>query len=358
MHLSTSKIEDRAIRVLANVIDTYPHLHPRLNTGDKEMSVDGYIEMYSQNGLQNKENFDDKIWVQVKGHIITDKYDIGKNHIVYPVQINDLKVYLKDRGIIYFQIFMSEDNTEQHIFYCSLLPLKIKTLLETAKNNKSFINITFVKLEHPKDELNKILKQFSHESKKQGCGEGQLIRNACSLSDLKSSDTISATSYISDNTNDVLVKLSTGEISLYRSTKNSKIQIPILTNEKMRFINQNPQQESVTIKGTIYYTSYYVEAQNGCQYIVFSKNLFFDITNGKFLLKGISEYKQFKKDLEFLLQVYKHKEFMIGDHEFAFKYLKRNKNLEKFNDCLNKSQDPEKLYNTERLSKKDINKSL
>ena len=107
---SNNKIEDRAISAITNIIDEHMTMGHKFNSMDKEMSWDGYIWLYKDvNGTQDKRNYDDKISVQIKGHIDENEEYIGKRKIKYPVDLEDLEVYFRDRGVIYFEVFMTKD---------------------------------------------------------------------------------------------------------------------------------------------------------------------------------------------------------------------------------------------------------
>ena len=112
--VSNTKIEDRAISALSDIVNDHQTMLCQFNSMDKEMSWDGYIWIYKkQNGKQDKENFDDKVPVQIKGHVDRDKKYINKTGITYSVSIADLRVYFRDRGVMYFEIFMSEDGKKK-----------------------------------------------------------------------------------------------------------------------------------------------------------------------------------------------------------------------------------------------------
>ena len=67
---SNTKIEDRAIGALKNIIDDDLTMISQFNSMDKEMAWDGYIWIFKENnGDQSKKNLDDKVPVQIKGHI-------------------------------------------------------------------------------------------------------------------------------------------------------------------------------------------------------------------------------------------------------------------------------------------------
>lgn len=157
---SNTKIEDRAIGALKNVVDDDLTMMAQFNSMDKEMAWDGYIWIFKQNnGDQSKRNLDDKVPVQIKGHIDeTGKY-INKEGITYPVDLVDLNIYFSDRGVVFFEIFMSKDGKKREVFYSSLYPSKIKSFLEKAvkKGNKESINIPFRRIKKKPEELYVVL---------------------------------------------------------------------------------------------------------------------------------------------------------------------------------------------------------
>ncbi len=119
-HPSNTKIENRAIGALRNIVDEHLTMDSQFNSMDKEMAWDGYIFIFkNNNGEQSKRNLDDKVPVQIKGHIDKEQEYLNKKRITYPVDLVDLEIYYNDRGVLYFEIFMTEDGKQIEIFYSS-----------------------------------------------------------------------------------------------------------------------------------------------------------------------------------------------------------------------------------------------
>ena len=119
---SNTKIEDRAIGALKNIIDDDLTMMSKFNSMDKEMAWDGYIWIFKENnGDQSKKNLDDKVPVQIKGHIDEKEKYINKEIISFPVDLIDLDIYFDDRGVVYFSIFMSNDGKRREIFYPEII---------------------------------------------------------------------------------------------------------------------------------------------------------------------------------------------------------------------------------------------
>ena len=110
-----------------------------IQKGDKELSWDGYIRLYQDDESESdKANFDDDVPIQIKGHIVKERKVMAREYLTSSVDLEDLKVYYKRFGCLYFVMFMNEDGSVVEIFYSSLYPSKIKKYLGAAekKGNK------------------------------------------------------------------------------------------------------------------------------------------------------------------------------------------------------------------------------
>ena len=101
------------VNTLESVIDDHLTMDYQFNSGDKEMSWDGYIDIFKENnGDLSKKNFDDRIPVQIKGHIDEKQRYINKDKITYAVELDDLRAYRTEKGVLYFQIFLFDGQRE------------------------------------------------------------------------------------------------------------------------------------------------------------------------------------------------------------------------------------------------------
>lgn len=130
--LSNTKIEQRALNALEYIIDEHLTMSYQFNSMDKERSWDGYIDIFKvNNGDQSKKNADDRVPVQIKGHNDEKKRYINKKRIRYKVELDDLRAYSTEKGVLYFQIFLCDNQRE--IFYTSLFPSKILDYLMSTE---------------------------------------------------------------------------------------------------------------------------------------------------------------------------------------------------------------------------------
>lgn len=255
MKLPKAKIEERAINTLNNIIDGHPTMQSDFWHMDKEMCWDGYIWIYSGEIEQSKATYDDKVSVQIKGHIDKKEKYLSKDRITYPVNLADLKVYFKNTGVLYFVIFMSEDTRKRVVYYTSLFPSKIKAYLESAekKKNTKSISIPFAKLKKTPEDFYVVVKQFSIESRKQGFGVGPVVRNTITDKDVDKVDTITMLAVGACNEQEFLEKLEAGDVCMYGVTKDSLIERPLEWKEDEVKVYKQEVDEAVGIKRTVYY---------------------------------------------------------------------------------------------------------
>jgi hypothetical protein len=164
----SEQIEMMGINILENCLLKTGYLIPYILKNDRTPSWDGSVWLYkNQNLKKKKSDFEDRIPVQVKSTI---NHNINDEQITYNLKKLDLNSYLKDGGIIYFVIRISDSNNYA-IYYNRLNPLKIKMYIKQMEKKKS-INSKFDTF--PKDNINEIVDiffNFSFDRNKQPFNE-------------------------------------------------------------------------------------------------------------------------------------------------------------------------------------------
>lgn len=346
MNVPNSKIENRALNALENIIDAHNTMSHQFNSLDKEMSWDGSILIFKDNeGNTDKANFDDEVRVQIKGHIDdpmknkSRKRDyLGKSRITYPVDLIDLEIYSKGGGVIYFEIFMSPDGKEREVFYASLYPSILKKYIDEkqeklAKKKTRPKNptqsIVFTRLENNEEVLYRVVKQFSIEKRKQGTGEVALVKDMIMLKDMDKVKSISATAVGSDDGFGLLKRFSTGDICFYGKTEGNPYERPIEWARDAKFIMRKGIEQSISIGDTLYYEKYEVEGTSDDELVLIpSPNLRIDLSNGKFNFKSVTGIKELKRDAEFLLGAMKATSFKINKTNFSYMNPEMSKGFE------------------------------
>lgn len=112
-------------------------LKASISVRDKEISFDGHIDVLKDNS-EKKEAFLGKVHVQVKSTGV-DQFSTG--NVSFSFDLKDIKNYLKTSGVLLIVGEVSEDETEEDppvkLFYKSLLPLEIDSILTEYKDQKS-----------------------------------------------------------------------------------------------------------------------------------------------------------------------------------------------------------------------------
>ncbi len=346
MNVSNSKIENRALNTLENIVDAHNTMSHQFNSLDKEMSWDGAILIYKDDeGGINKANLDDEVRVQIKGHIDnpaknkSKKPDyLGRERITYPVDLLDLKIYLKDGGIIFFEIFLSPDGKEREVFYAPLYSSILKKYIDEKEEKLAkrktrpkspSTSIVFTRLENDANVLYKIVKQFSMEKRKQGTGEVALVKDMIMLKDIDKITSISATVVGMNGGFDILKRFASGDICFYGKTEGNPYERPIEWAKDAKFIMRKGIKQSISIGGSLYYEKYEIEGTSTHEYsLIPSPNLRIDISNGKINFKSTTGIKELKHDAEFLLEAMKTTSFKINNTEFPYTNPTMTKELE------------------------------
>lgn len=325
---SSTKTEQRAVNALEAIIDEHSTMIHQFNGNDKEMSWDGYIWLYEKNnGVQSKSNFDGRVSVQIKGHNDPQHKFLNNKKISYPVELNDLKVYATEKGVLYFLIFL--DGNQREIFYASLYPSKIVDYLEAAqkKGNSGTYNIPFLKLEKNSQKLYIIAKQFDDEAKKQGSAYTPLVQDRIKSDDFDKIRSITLTVVGAKDSYNALLRLSSGDICLYGKTDDDKYPRPMEWIDKSTFFMEEDVNQKISVGEKVFYTQYKCIADsNGSMVLVVSPNLKIQLTENKFNFKIRTSLKEVSRDAQFLLELKNANSFAIEGH--SFQYAKLNMPLE------------------------------
>lgn len=320
---SNSKIEDRALDALRNIIDDHATMGHEFHSMDKEMSWDGYIWIYKDiNGTQDKRNYDDKVPVQIKGHVDKNRKYIDEQKITYFVDLDDLEVYFQDRGVLFFEVFMTEDGKDREIFYASLFPTKLKYYLEKAecKGNKKTIHVAFAKMETSPDAFYAIVKQFSNESKKQGFGHEQMVQNAIKYGDFSRVTSITASAVGVNNDIEFMKRIGDGDVSFYGTIEGSPIKVPLEWHEEVLHFLWKEINRGVYVNDKKYYEKYRIQISSE-EEITFipSDNLSINMKESKLKFYPQTGIRTIRNDAEFLLDVMKYSGFKTADTTFPCK---------------------------------------
>lgn len=314
---SNTKIEKRALNTLESIIDEHSTMDYQFNSGDKEMSWDGYIDIFKiNNGDLSKANFDDRIPVQIKGHIDEKQRYIRKDRITYAVELDDLRAYSTEKGVLYFQIFLFDEQRE--VFYSSLYPSKILDYLEKAekRHNEKHINIPFIKLKKDPNTLYNIAKQFSNEGKKQGSAFTPLVQDRIKKEDFDKIERINFSVVGAGTPYEALLRLSSGDVCFYGKTGDDKYERPMEWDDNSVFYVDQEVNQNISVRERVYYQKYKCTAgSDGGMVITLSPNLKNLISDHKIQFTAVSTLDELYNDARFLLDMNNNKSYCIAGRE-------------------------------------------
>lgn len=307
-----TKIEKRAIHFLEMPIDDCDYLNSSINSMDKELSWDGYIYSFHDKKFGNK-SFDDKIPIQVKGHWDEDQKEINKKNIQYPVDLDVLKNYYNDRGVLYFKIVMNND--KKVIFYSILYPSKIKGYLDEAgrKKNKKQINIILTRMQSKASEMLRICRQFTLESNKQGSGRGQIVPRTVCINDISKYKSLQASAIDTKSPIEFAKRLSVGDACFYVKDNKSDIWFPVETTKNAEYFVGQYVDRNISIKNKIFYSRYkFIYGTDDSFCIRVSSNLTLHWTKGKIDFKENGYLDEVYNDALFLKAMVNNAEIEVG----------------------------------------------
>ncbi|MCM3173236.1 hypothetical protein [Paenibacillus sp. MER 99-2] len=132
MHTNTMKERLTVYKISTLAVSPSSHLIPNIPVGDKDVSFDGHIDVFSDNS-EKKVNFVGKVPVQVKS---TGVQQFSNSNITYIFEMADIANFFKTGGVLLFVGEVNE-NGEVRLFYKPLLPLEISGILKDFSGQKS-----------------------------------------------------------------------------------------------------------------------------------------------------------------------------------------------------------------------------
>ena len=303
--MNSNAIEKIAVCSLNLAITQCEFLRAEISENDKTPSFDGHIELYGKTG-HKKSDWIGRCDIQVKGKTIGNKQ--FKDSITYPAEVDDLRNYFKNGGVIYFVVGINKKNANKHqIYYCSLLPFDLKQIITQLEPNQKTKNIELGKFPTNSDQIKQIFTDFLFHRRHQF--------NSTNIADYKSSNTSDAV---------VTYKIWTNSISAMYNKPNYIYQI-LPNNMSIPFGKMILEELSVenasldiSIDGKVYFQNATISftKRNQIHNIHINAGLCIksdekNLANVKITLK--CTISQYIKNLEFILALIKGKTLKIGN---------------------------------------------
>lgn len=326
--MNTATVETRAISFLNIELTNCEYLDPCLPQKDTKPLWDGYIIVHSSK-IHKNENIIGRVNVQVKG---ISKKIVPNNELTFPIYISDLRVYLRDGGLIYFVVCMNED--DHSIFYTSLLPFDIVRLLKQKKvGNQISVKLKKFPIKNP-PAVTRLFRSFLDDFKKQF---STVSTDILSIDDIETKidrdqEFNVSIPVINGNLKDSLSGLIGEDIYVYIKHKGFESQTPVekITLEVMEQHNIMP----VSIDGRQFYNSYKIIESEKSKGILFGKSIFFDSKGGQYSFSLKGSIKERIIDLEFIVSLIETGHLDMGSQRFDVKVNEIGNNKFKFKNHL------------------------
>lgn len=160
------RIESVAVNAVREAILKCDTLCPNLNENDKNILVDGTIEVYSS-AKPTKENLIGEVTVQVKG--TTRKLRVNKKGFVkYSMDVVDLKRFLDVfHGVLLFCVSIGKDAQAKQVFYSALHPYELTQILNKVREGQKTASVRVKPFPDDSREVKRLINQFCNEHEKQ-----------------------------------------------------------------------------------------------------------------------------------------------------------------------------------------------
>lgn len=302
-------IEDLAVAAVKESVTVCDLLSPFISDNDKEPSWDGHIYIY-KNRNKTKDGMR-RIPVQVKG---TEKDNLSKAEISFRVSKIDLNNYLEDGGIVFFVVYIGHNGQAKQIYYAGLTPVKIRILLDEAKEQAS----KSIKLHRfPKDNNKKemIIINCCEDCQRQASfAKAKLL----SIEELEQQGALESLTFSVTSVGglDPQTALLTNDVYLYANIKGGTIPQPIEA-VPQRLVIHEERNARISVEQRLLYTKFTFIRDANAITMQFGKS--FSITSKekghgiKFNYKGTNSLRQLVIDLDFMLALIRENGFSIDD---------------------------------------------
>lgn len=310
-------IEALGVNAVSDLIAITDILSPFFNRGDKEPCWDGDIYVYKSK--QKGKNGVERIPVQIKGVTNTD---LSSSEISYPVELSDLRAYLKNGGAIFFVVYCHHDNPlERRVYFNRLWPIDLKKII-TEKGKQKQTNIQFKPFPVNKGSIETTCLNFlMHAARQKWINEETPLP---SIAELENNKSIVNYEFLpelanADHYDNPIRPLLESPSMLYAICDNG-ISYPV----KYGQISETEQEikHEVAVGADIFYTQYKLITKKDEQLIKIGQSIAIIMDgNNKFQTFTVNingSLSERVKDAEFIIRAYENKSFRIGSIDIPF----------------------------------------
>ena len=136
--MTNKQIEEAGIAAINTYFSRCEHISANLSQNDKTPLWDGELFLYNHS-THSIANLIGPVKIQVKSH-----NKIAKRKVKQTIPVINLKSYKENGGILYFSVFVGDENSPK-IFYKALTQVLIKKYIRSANGNNA-VKIEFEEL--------------------------------------------------------------------------------------------------------------------------------------------------------------------------------------------------------------------
>ena len=216
MSFSSFQIEKLSVDGLSRFLAKSKRMAPYIKENDRMPIWDGEIILYSKDG-HKAEDVIGKISCQVKG-----KYKkVAPSSIKYNVKKYELENYLRDRGLIFFVVYLNDEN--ESYYYAKLEPVRIRKYLKDVAG-KASVSISLERLPSDLSVVEHDFRQFLRDCRYQA---GAVFRPVVQMEDVARSRKKFRLVGESPNGDSPFLAVTKGYHYLYTCDENGNIEEPI-----------------------------------------------------------------------------------------------------------------------------------
>lgn len=324
MGKSSKKTEKQAITYIEDMVNKIEILDCNINKEDTGMSWDGYIDLFNSPDIDKKRNFISRLPIQVKGRTHMSKKFERK--IQFDIDIEDLKNYKKVDGTILFVVKIKE-NEEAKVYYRSLLPSNINTILEENKHNPKKVKIKLWEVKDIKH-FERICVNFYADKETQKKLSSEVFNN----DSLSVNGKMMATFNHYSKNNISMYDLLGEERNIYIRSDNEIVGVECFEIDKIgTTVNLNIGFD----EEQIYYRTYNYEKDiAGNENILFGKSFILNMLTKKLNITIKGTLNERIQDLKFICMLGERKYFYIDTIKFRFNCNIEKEKIEKYKKML------------------------
>ncbi|MBS7157675.1 MAG: DUF4365 domain-containing protein [Collinsella sp.] len=158
--IETKKVEKAAVLAVQNLIHQCLTIDEKLDADDKNMLVDGPLELYCSSNMVIP-NLIGRIQTQVKGTTRGARID-KRGFARFSIKIENLKRY-RDvfHGIIFFYVLVDHQQLlAREVYYAQLLPYDIGMILNATRPGQKYVSVRFKPFPTDSKEITRLLMAF------------------------------------------------------------------------------------------------------------------------------------------------------------------------------------------------------